>query len=83
MAKTTLIIEDRLYRAVKKRAAEEGTTVTSVVKEALESFLHERPSAGGYKLPDGSFKGKLGLQPGIDLSNWEQIRDILYEGRGS
>jgi hypothetical protein len=36
---------------------------------------------GRFRLRDGSFKGK-GLQPGVDLSNWEQIRSLIYEGRG-
>ncbi len=43
--------------------------------------LAGRRRKGRFRLRDGSFKGK-GLQPGVDLSNWEQIRSLIYEGRG-
>lgn len=37
--RTTLNLPDELYRCARVRAAEEGRTVTSVMEEALRSFL--------------------------------------------
>jgi len=45
-------------------------------------FASERKARGAFKLKDASVVGQ-GLQPGIRESDWEQIRDILYEGRGA
>jgi hypothetical protein len=42
--KTTLILPDSLVRALKHRAAEQGTTLSAVVAEALRRGLEE-PSA--------------------------------------
>jgi prephenate dehydrogenase len=54
----------------------------------LEEFIEtlqpvQEPSAKPYLLEDASFKGKPGLQPGIDPTNWPQIRDAAYEEPGS
>ena len=37
--RTTMNLPDDLYRSARVRAAEEGRTVTSVMEEALRSFL--------------------------------------------
>lgn len=76
-------IPEDLISQLKERAAREGTTVETIVRTALRQFLaqdHHLP--GGFRLKDGSFRGS-GLAPGIREGDWEQIRDIIYEGRGS
>jgi hypothetical protein len=40
--RTTLDIDDHLYRAAKQRAADEARTLTSVVEEALRGLLARR-----------------------------------------
>ncbi len=68
--RTTLYIEDRLLKAVKKQAAEEGRTFTDFTTEALRESLLRRNQTRGQKrkiqLP--VFKGE-GLQSGVDLDN--------------
>jgi plasmid stability protein len=42
--RTTLNIDDHLYREVKVRAARENRTVTELVETALRGFLHGAPN---------------------------------------
>lgn len=79
--KTTVEISDPLAREAREAAAREGRTLRSLLEEGLREVLARRKKRGRFRLRDGSFKGK-GLQPGVDLSNWEQIRSLIYEGRG-
>jgi putative antitoxin of VapBC-like toxin-antitoxin system len=37
--RTTLVLEDALVRAAKKRAASQGTTLSDVMNHALRAFL--------------------------------------------
>ena len=80
--KTTVEIADALLEDAKRVAAKEGITLRALVEDGLRKTLAERASQrSGFKLKDGSFRGG-GVQPGIDLSNWEQMRDLIYEDRG-
>lgn len=72
--KTTLNLDDMLLRAAKRRAAEEGKTLTRILEEALRQFI--QPSARrkkSFRLKPLIKKG--GKIPGVDLSD----RDSLYE----
>ena len=78
--KTTVEIADALLEDAKRIAARDGITLRTLIEDGLRKVLTERQTRPPFKLRDGSVKGG-GTQPGIDLSNWEQIRDIIYEGR--
>ena len=80
--KTTIEISDALLEEAKRLARERGTTLRAVLEAALrrEVAAPAEPRKK-FKLRDGSFRGE-GVQPGIDLSDWSQIRRIIYEGRG-
>ena len=77
--RTTLDLEDALLRAAKRRAAEQGTTLTKVVEEALRRLIHPaRRSPTRFKLDLLTKKGRA--VPGVDVSD----REALYarmEGR--
>ncbi len=78
--RTTLDFEDALLKAAKRRAAEEGKTLTRLLEDALRRYLEppERPRKP-FKLRLLTKKGRL--LPGVKLSD----RDSLYErmeGRG-
>lgn len=80
--KTTIEIQSELLRKAKEAARKEGTTLRSLVEEGLRTVLQARSKPRRRrKFRMRTFKGD-GLQPGIDLSNWEQIRAIIYEGHG-
>jgi hypothetical protein len=70
--KTTLNLDGDLLREAKKRAAEEGITLTRVVEDALRSALTERPATERFKL---RLKVVDGGPPLVDVAD----RDALYE----
>lgn len=79
--KTTVEISDSLLEEARKLAAKDGTTVRAFVEQGLRRIVAERKSRGVFKLRKASFGGN-GLQPGAAGVTWEQIRDVIYEGRG-
>jgi hypothetical protein len=81
--KTTVEIEDHLFERAKDEARRRKTTLRRLIEEGLRHELKRPAKQQKFKMRDGSFKGGGGLMPGIDFSNWDQIRDIIYEGHGS
>lgn len=71
--KTTLQFDAALIRLAKRRAADEGTTLTRVIEQALRHYL-------GPQRPQRRFRLKLLIKrgrsaPDVDMAN----RDDLYE----
>ena len=67
-------LDDELVRAAKKRAAEEGLTLTSIIESALRHFLRRGSRrAKPFKLRLMTKKGRT--LPGVNLAD----RDALYE----
>lgn len=79
--KTTVELSEPLMREAREAAVREGRTLRSLLEEGLREVLARRKKKARFRLRDGSFRGK-GLQPGVDLSNWDEIRSLVYEGRG-
>jgi hypothetical protein len=78
--RTTVRLDDQLYRDVKTRAAQRGTTVTSVIEEALRRLLEEhteqRPPP-----PPLPTHGCGGLKPGVPpIHDSRALQDFLDEG---
>lgn len=72
--RTTLDLDSELLAAARRRARELGTSLTSVVEEALAAALTRRPPARErFRLRWKPHRGRL--VAGIDVSN----RDALYE----
>jgi hypothetical protein len=70
--RTTLDLDGRLLRAAKKRAAEDGTTLTRLLEQALRRYLAPPSSARApYKL---ELLVKEGPVPPVDVAD----RDALY-----
>ena len=76
--KTTLNIRDDLLREAKKRAAEQGTTLTNVVEEALQSALTDEPSSESYVFDFPTVSGGPLL---VDPADRDALYDLM-EGRG-
>lgn len=72
--KTTLDFDDRLIRAARARAAEEGETVTRLVERALRDYL-QAPSARGRPFRADLVTKRGRPVPGVNLDD----RDMLYE----
>jgi hypothetical protein len=79
--KTTVELSTPLLKEAKAVAAHEGTTLRALLEEGLRESVARRRKHRRFRLRDTSVRGK-GLQPGVDLSNWEQIRSLIYEGHG-
>lgn len=73
--RTTLVIEDDLYREAKAIAARQGRTVTSFIEESLRLAIARWQRRGDSPLPVLHVEG--GLRPGIDLNDNIAIRELL------
>lgn len=79
--KTTVDISDPLLREAKRLAAREGVTLKALIERGLHRVVSEPKPGTAFKLRRASVKGK-GLQPEVRDASWEQLRDLIYEGRG-
>lgn len=77
--KTTLNIDDGLLRLAKRRAADRGTTLTSVVEEALRSLLTRRPPAKAERFKWVVVKDTS--LPAVDIANRRDLEDFLEDRR--
>jgi hypothetical protein len=80
--KTTIDIPEPLLDEARKVASREGVTVKALVEQGLRRVLAERKHKRAFRLRKATFKGN-GLQPGVEESSWERIRELAYEGRGA
>jgi hypothetical protein len=73
--RTTLVIDDELFRELKRRAAEQNRTLSEVTQEALRRGL-ARPrqprSPGRVRLPSFSMG-----RPRVDLADRDQVYEVL------
>ena len=73
--KTTIDIADTLLDEARRVAADEGTTLKRLVEEGLRLTLDRRTDRTAFALRGAGFRGE-GLQPGVDLHQWEQVRAL-------
>lgn len=74
MARTTLVLEDSLFRQMKKKAAAEGRTLQAVANELLRRALTE-PERKPYRLNWQGWKAEL--QPGVDICDRDSLFDLM------
>ena len=72
--RTTVTLDDDLYRRAKVKAAHEGTTFSALVAEALEQRVSAREP---FELT--VFHGGRGIRPGLSLDDVSAILDFLDE----
>jgi hypothetical protein len=81
--KTTVEIAPALLARAKKLAARRQTTLRALIEAGLRHVLaNEGEKRALYRLPDARVNGQ-GVQPGIREGDWEQMRTLIYEGRGA
>lgn len=79
--RTTMHLPDDLYRELKRVAADDGRTVTSLVEEALRDQLRRRANVGTDPEPYRVAPVDLGQTlPGVDITNGAALLDLM-EGR--
>lgn len=74
--RTTVRLDDDLYREVKARAAREGRTVASVLEDAVRVGMRRPTGAAAKPFVPLTF-GSGGLMPGVDLSNNASLSELL------
>ncbi len=75
--RTTIRIKDELLKRAKKRAADEGRTLTSLVEDGLKVIL-AKPKANRRKrvtLPISKSTG--GVLPGVDLNRTSDLEEVM------
>jgi hypothetical protein len=77
--RTTIRIDDDLYRAVKERAARSGRTVSGVLEDAVRIGLAPPDRAQGSRFVVRPI-GAGGLRPGIDLASNAAVYEALDDG---
>ncbi len=79
--RTTVRLDDELFRRTKALAAQTGRTLTAVIEDALrEALARQRGSRGRQPVALPTFKGR-GLQPGIDLDDSAGLLEVMDAGR--
>ncbi|MDD5308710.1 MAG: DUF2191 domain-containing protein [Deltaproteobacteria bacterium] len=77
--RTTIDINDALYREARRKAADEGVSLKEIVERALKSQLGGKGARGArYRLAWRTEKGRL--RPGVRLDDRDALIDIM-EGR--
>lgn len=76
--RTTISIDDKLLRAIKRRAADTDRTLSAVIEDAVRAEL-ARDSVTGK--PSRSqkvvtFKGN-GVRPGVNLNSTAELIDLM------
>ena len=78
-------LDEQLLTAAKKRAAETGRTLTSLLEEALRESLQRQPATSRarprkviLKTVDGT-----GVRPGVDLDDRSALLDAMDSGSES
>ncbi len=81
--KTTVEISDGLLRQAKAAARREGVTLRTLIEAGLRAVLQERRArTAPFVLRDASFRGD-GVSPEFASERWDDVRDVIYEGRGT
>jgi len=75
--RTTIRLSDDLLQKAKKKAAEEGRTLTSIVEEGLKVVLAQPKNVRRtrVRVPVSSVSG--GMMPGVDLTRSADLEDLM------
>lgn len=78
--KTTVEINDMLLERARHRAKETGQPLRAVIEDGLRQLLAKPLPKTRYKMKNLSYGNPDDPDPMQNLT-WEEIRDIIYEGR--
>lgn len=75
--RTTVRLSDELLRRAKRKAAEDGRTLTSLLEEGLKSVLVNRTAARRTRVRVPVSKASGGTLPGVDLNRSSDLEDRM------
>jgi hypothetical protein len=73
--RTSIDLNDRLFREAKRRAVAQGTTLRQVIEDALRAYLAGPRPSGGYRLQWRTEHGKV--LPGVRLDDRDALFDLM------
>lgn len=76
--RTTVRIDDALYRKVKAEAARSGRTIGELIEDALRAALAQSRRTPADVRPLPVHPGG-GVMPGVDLTSNAALRDVMDE----
>ena len=74
--RTTIRIDDHLFRRVKERAASTGRTIGAIVEDALRQSLSQGEQEPRRSKPLPTY-GSSGTMPGVDLDSNHDLLEIM------
>jgi hypothetical protein len=77
--RTTVRLSDDLLRRARKKAAEQGRTLTSLLEEGLKSVLAESKPAKRTRVRLPVSKATGGTLPGVDLNRSSDLEDRMED----
>jgi hypothetical protein len=77
--RTTVRLDDELYRQVKMNAARTGRTIADVIEDALRTSLTKSDPEVSRPLPALPTFGQRGPLPGVDLTSNAAALDSMDE----
>lgn len=75
--RTTIRIKDDLLKRAKKRAANEGRTLTSLVEEGLVLILSKTKASRRTRIELPVSKATGGVLPGVDLNRSSDLEEVM------
>jgi len=82
--RTTVRLPDDLIRRAKRKAADEGRSLTALIEEGLRRVVNERPQEKAERKFPRVSTAKGGTRPGIDISDspaLQEMDDLEYVER--
>lgn len=75
--RTTVRIKDDLLQRAKKRAADEGRTLTSLIEDGLSLLLAKPKVSRQERVELPVSKASGGVLPGIDLNRSSDLEEVM------
>ena len=75
--RTTIRINDDLLKRAKKRAADEGRTLTALVEDGLVLVLSKVKASRRKRIELPVSKAAGGVLPGIDLNRSSDLEEVM------
>ncbi len=77
--RTTVRLRDDLLKRAKKRATEDGRTLTSLIEEGLTLVLAEPKGARRRHVKPPVSKASGGVLPGVDLNRSSALEEVMED----
>ena len=75
--RTTIRINDDLLKRAKKRAADEGRTLTSLVEDGLVLVLSKAKASHRKRIELPVSKATGGVLPGVDMNRSTDLEEVM------